>query len=149
MFVILITYFLMRLMIAFFVTLAFCIVFPLFWIGIITLVAHLSGWATLARHYRTQEEMPSDALHWRSAMIGISRYNRVLTVAVTEEYIFLKPFVLFSFSHPPLRIPRSDIKLSKGKMFFIQTINLAVGSPPLATIKFYKNEFPSLWAEIS
>lgn len=134
-------------MIAFFIFFAFFIIFPVFWIGIISLVAYVSGWATLARHYRTYEEAPSGALHWRSAMIGFARYNHVLTVAIDQKRIFLKPFVLFGFSHPPLSIPLSDIKLSRGKMFFIQTINLEVGSPPLTTIKFYKNEFPELWVE--
>ena len=103
---------------AIFPVLLFLVIFPLFWCGVIFLVAYLSGWATLARVYRFDGYFQGRQWSFQSAQIGWGNYNGVLTVGANWEGLYLKPFFLFRFGHPPLFIPWYDISVKQtGSLF--------------------------------
>lgn len=92
----------------------FLIIFPLFWCGIVGLIAYIGGWQKLASDYPAQ---PSDTAEWKhmttgwlgGATFSLGQYKSVLSVGKDGRYIHLKPMILFSMFHPQISIPRIDI----------------------------------------
>jgi len=132
-------------MLVFFVILAFCVFFPLLWTLITFFVSRVSGWASLAKHYKTDLPAPEHTRSLQSAIIGGARYNGVLSIGINTEGIYLKPFILFSFFHPPLFIPWSDTSVKLGKYYFWDTQIIEVGkSGRITIIRLYASQFPKL-----
>lgn len=84
--------------------------FILFWLAIIWLIAHLSGWRKLAGAYpshipfnETCWSMQSGRFRWGS------NYSGILHVCADGRALHLSVFVLFRPVHPPLSIPWEDI----------------------------------------
>lgn len=84
------------------------LLFILFWIGIIQLIARSSGWKKLADSYpmRRGALMAGKQFTWQSLRLGnFSSYSAVATVTITHEGIGLELMKLFSMGHSPLFIP--------------------------------------------
>jgi hypothetical protein len=84
------------------------LLFVLFWIGVVQLIARLSGWSKLARSFpmRRGALMAGKRFTWQSLRIGaFSNYSAVATVTVTHEGIGLELMKIFSMGHSPLFIP--------------------------------------------
>ena len=94
---------------ALFVPLIFLLVFPVFWIGINLALSLLSGWRSLARHFRGRPAETAAAVSLGSARMGSSifptSYNGVLNVSASREGVGLSLFPLFAVGTPPLLIP--------------------------------------------
>lgn len=114
--------------------LLFFLIFPLFWIGVIFLVAYISGWAKLAKVYRFDGSFQDRSWSFQSARVGWGNYNGVLTVGANWEGLYLKPFFLFQFGHPPLFIPWYDISVQQTSSIF-KTVEFRFQRVPSAPLK--------------
>jgi len=57
----------------------FLIVFPLFWVGVVSLISRLSGWPGMAKRFRFEgREFPNE--RYASARIRVSNYKSMLRV---------------------------------------------------------------------
>lgn len=97
-------------MLTVYIILGFLVVFPLFWIGIIQIIALLSGWKTLASLYRTDQAAPNNTRYGISGMMGISGYNGVLNLGFNHQGLYLSVMVLFSIGQAPVLVPWSGIE---------------------------------------
>jgi hypothetical protein len=95
--------------------LLFFILFPLLWIGITGILAHVSGWALLARRFTAEEPDNGRQIRHASALIQQYRllpvtYKGSLFFTVSKEGVYLSVSFLFRFLSPPLFIPWSAIE---------------------------------------
>jgi len=102
--------------------------FPLFiamWFGITGLLAHLGGWASLARRYRAAEPPSGERFRFASGSMGWRflpvNYGGCLFVTVSEKGIHLSILFLFRFLSPPLFIRWSDMESVTEKRFIVST----------------------------
>ena len=85
---------------------AFLIVFPLFWMGVVWLVAKVGGWSSLAAQYPSAAAPSGEAFGWRSVRLGFfGSYSHCVNVSVSGAGIHLEPIIFFKFAHPPVFIP--------------------------------------------
>ena len=118
------------------------------WLGINILISRSSGWHALARKYRTYNPPPKNTKKFQGATIGIARYNGVLGIGYDDTNLYLDTFILFSFAHPPLRIPLSDIRLSKkGKILGYEFYDLTIGNPRITNLRIFKSSLPDMQFE--
>ena len=113
--------------------------FFFYWpLAVIGILSAIGGWPRLARQFRAPENFQSGQLfRWQSAQVGIVSSNNILKVRVAEEGLHLSLPWLFSFMHPPLLIPWTEIKAARQrKLFFRSALLLTVGEPKIVTIGF-------------
>lgn len=86
------------------------------WIAVLTLIAWVSGWRELARHYFSNRPFLGRIWNWQSAMLrwGCS-FSFCLTIGSDSSGIYAAVFPVFSFSHPPLFIPWDDVRIRRVK----------------------------------
>jgi hypothetical protein len=93
------------------------------WIALSILIAKLSGWARLTRHYRADAPFDGARFHFQSAGMRFGmNYGGCLTVGVNRMGLYLAVWFLFRIGHPPLLIPWRDITMTERKKFFIQQV---------------------------
>jgi hypothetical protein len=92
-----------------FVPLLFLVFFAVMWIGVNRLLAQLSGWRSLARHFRGTPADVVESVSMGSARMGSTffptSYNGILNVSASREGVGLSLFPLFAIGTPPLLIP--------------------------------------------
>jgi hypothetical protein len=99
------------------------LIFIFCWIVLSILIAKLSGWASLASHYRTDAPFEGARFHFQNAGMRFgTNYGGCLTVGVDRKGLYLAVWFLFRFGHPPLLIPWRDITVTERKRFFIQQV---------------------------
>ena len=114
--------------------LAFFLVFPLFWSGVVWVIAQM-GWARLARHYQTDAQTTSRRFRFTSGAVGLSNYNSALHVGIEPEGLHLSVPLLFRPGHPPLLIPWEDIvDVRKRSMLWMTNYALQIGTPHVGTV---------------
>lgn len=96
------------------IVVAFLVVFPLMWIGVVSLLGMMSGWRGMAGSYPAVADptaqrftMGSASIGWRGFPVS---YRHILTVDVGEAGIGLSVPRMFGFMHPPLTIPWSAVQ---------------------------------------
>lgn len=117
----------------------FVLIFSFCWIALSILIAKLSGWAMLARHYRA--EAPLDGTRFRFQSAGMrfaTNYGGCLTVGVNKRGLYLTVWFLFRIGHPSLLIPWRDVTMTERKRFFIQQMVFRFARCP--TIPFIINK---------
>jgi hypothetical protein len=92
-----------------FALLAFLVVFPAFWSGVVWLVGQV-GWRRLARDYETDAPITGRTFRMASASIGWATYSNTLTISIEPGGLRLAPMLLFRPGHPPVLIPWDDIE---------------------------------------
>jgi hypothetical protein len=123
------------------VALLIIVVWPLFfillWSAILFFMSAAGGWRRLARKYAAKETPAGGrSFSWISGMVGIARYNRTLLVTVTEAGIYVKTRRIFSFSHPPLFIPWSEIHKPQRYSFLRwEYVTFEIGAPKVAWMR--------------
>jgi len=82
----------------------------IFWIIFLRVISYLSGWHTLKTNYQTSHI--DNQIHYRgiSGKIGKFRYNKILSVTLSETGLYLSVPLLFRIGHPLLLIPWANIK---------------------------------------
>ena len=81
------------------------VLFVLFWVGIVTLLSRVGGWARLARHYRTFESFGGEPIRFQFGYLGFVRYKGTLTFGAEAKGLYIATLVLFRPGHPPLVVP--------------------------------------------
>jgi hypothetical protein len=92
----------------------FWYVFPLFFViirvGMMRLIAEISGWSLLAKRFRRQRVMGEEMWIFRSARMRFRvRYGQCLNVAADTFGIYFSIFSLFRVGHAPLLIPWEEV----------------------------------------
>lgn len=88
----------------------FCVVFPLFWMLVLRLLAAF-GWDALAARYRFDGSFPDGFQGATAASLSISgtmwmgpNYNNCAVVIIRPEALYVRLWRVLSFGHPPLKI---------------------------------------------
>jgi hypothetical protein len=113
----------------------FPIVFGGFWLGITTLLAHLSGWATLQSLYADRPEPALVRLKRQSASMGglplmPVNFNRCLTLEACAFGLRFRLWRMFGFFQQPFFVPWTDIKAEPGTMLIFKAARLRVARWP-------------------
>jgi hypothetical protein len=74
-------------------------------VGVNFVRARLSGWHRLEQSYGATAEPKGEVFCSTSALIGRIRYDNCLTLFVSDEGLFIKPWPILPLFHPPLLIP--------------------------------------------
>lgn len=96
----------------------FIVIFPLFWCGVVYLIANVGGWSQLAKHYRYDGTFQGQQWSLQSARFGLSSYSGVLTVGANWEGLYLRTMFLFRCGHPPLFVPWYDLSVKQAGTVF-------------------------------
>lgn len=107
----------------------FFVVFPLFWMGILALLARFSGYAELAQSFPGPATPPGRAFSRKSATLKGMRYRNILTVGVGPEGLYLALSWPFTFRHPPILVPWSEVAVSPPQPAFLVGTSTEVGFP--------------------
>lgn len=120
------------------IPLAFLIIFPLIWCGVVKLLSVVSGWAALARQFPAGERPVSGEEHRRvTAMVGSVSYKRSLTLHLAADGLFVETGKLFSIGHPRLFIPWSAVRRREPvRLFWMSYQRYSIGDPVVATVVF-------------
>lgn len=107
------------------------VVFPLIWLGVTYLLAFTSGWRTLAKHYRTNQQPEGYTQKMVSGNFGwTGGYNNILTVTITKKGLYLSISIFFRLTNPPVFIPWEHIELlGKQKLLWLVRQQLIVYTP--------------------
>lgn len=106
--------------------------FVAFWLGMMFLVAVMSGWRVLAEKYGLPEgeRMPEGTtLKWRSAALAgrfPTSYKNCLNFTATSSGLGIAPALIFSTGHPPLFIPWADIAMEEKNVLFSKQLKMTI-----------------------
>ena len=99
------------------------------WVAVSFLLSHGSGWAALAREYRTQEPYAGDRWRFQSAqMRWLLNFNHCLTIGANRTGLYLAILSPFRLAHPPLFIPWREISVRPTKLLWLRGVELRLGS---------------------
>jgi hypothetical protein len=104
------------------------IFFVCLWLFVCATISVIGGWFSLAKVYRAQ--LAFDGTRWSGQSGGMRRlanYNRVLTIGVDPQGLYLATMFLFRFMHPPLLIPWNEIKVRRSKGWAFEYMTLTIG----------------------
>lgn len=109
------------------------ILFVTFWCAVCFLVSFISGWFTLARHFKKQTEPYGDSktagpFSYTVYMRFWSHYSSLIRITAAGDALYLSILLPFRMGHPPLCIPWSEIKFSRTKFLFVTYVVLTLGS---------------------
>jgi hypothetical protein len=115
---------------------AFVVLVPAMWFGIISLLSQLSGWERLAAAYRAEWPPSGERFILEWAKVGGVYYGRCLTVYRAPEGIYLSIWPIFRFRQPPLFIPWSELRNRREKrLCWARVEEFDVGSPSVGTLQ--------------
>jgi len=106
------------------------VMFPALWVLVSFLVAHLGGWARLAREYGTTESFEGDTWRFQSGRIGVSNYGLCLTIGADSHALFMAVLFIFRVGHPPLLIPWSEVSAAETSQLFWKYVDLRCSRVP-------------------
>ena len=114
----------------------FLVGFVLIWSGVVWLLAWLSGWRRLARHYRCAKAPDGTVFGTLWAMLGPVNHRGSLRIEPAPEGLYLSTMVFFRIGHPPLMIPWHAIKRQeKAQISLIKMVALDLGDPKITTLR--------------
>lgn len=102
----------------------FLVFFVLFWIFVLGLLSRLSGWSTLADHYKSDQSLNGSKRRLQSMSMGSSSfmnvgYGNIVTLEVNADYLALSLMFLFQPGHHRIVIPLDELTAEPHKIFFI------------------------------
>ena len=127
--------------------------FPLFFYLVVTLIANLGGWKSLAQKYPAKQfyskELNSYSMN--SIQIGyFGQYSSVVNIKVYTDGIWLRPGFFFKFGHSPIFIKWNDVKtIEKNTLLFTEklTVKLNKGGQITFIKKSLTSELETLFRE--
>ncbi len=123
------------------ITVVGSVVFSVFlWCFVLWVIAWTSGWRRLAQRYSDTSPLAwssGGGVRFASAQMGLASYSGVLTVDATDKGVSIATIRLFRLSHPPLRIPWSEmtIQVRGGKRW--KAVQLKFPDIPRVTVTLY------------
>jgi hypothetical protein len=97
---------------------AFIVLIPAMWFGIISLLAQASGWERLAADYPAKRPPSGQRFILEWAKVGAVYYRHCLTIYRAPEGIYLSVWPIFRFRQPPLFIPWRELRNRREKRVF-------------------------------
>ena len=110
---------------------AFVILFPLFWMAILQLIAHFGGWKALAKIYAAQGPAFGDHFNFATARFRrFTNYSNCLSVSVSPQGVYMRPFILLRAGHEALFIPWDEIlQLTRWQASIFSSAQLTINRP--------------------
>jgi hypothetical protein len=104
-----------------------------FWSLMGLFASWLTGWAALARRFRSQSEPYGDVRTVGPWLLAVymrywMHYSGIVKMTAAADALYLSIMFLFRAGHPPLRIPWSEIKFTRTKYFFCRYVVLTLGN---------------------
>jgi hypothetical protein len=94
----------------------FALYFIGLWSFICFLISAITGWMTLARKFRLENEFQGEKWRFRSAyMRFLTHYGSIVTFGADRSGLYMSLFPLFRIAHPSLLIPWSEITVIQGE----------------------------------
>jgi hypothetical protein len=109
-----------------------------FIVSIFALLMYLSGWRTLASHYRTNAPFTGKVWRFSSAKLGQTQFNRCLTIGSSSNGLYIAVTFPLSLGFAPLLIPWEVAAVSLKKFWFYEYWEFHIGDRPSPTIKVGK-----------
>jgi hypothetical protein len=101
------------------------------WCAVSVYIAFMGGWRQLAKHYRANNPFLGKKFYFQSAsMKGMTNYNKVLTIGVNREGLFISALFIFRLGHPPLLIPWPEITFKEKEGNFYDRCELRFARSP-------------------
>lgn len=114
---------------------AFLIIFPLFWCGVVWLLAQLAGWSRLATRYRTEQAPSGTRFSAIYGHIGLVSYRGMLECVANDEGLYLRPGMMFRVGHPPLFIPWTEFQDVKPyRSLWLRVVRARIGQPSVGRL---------------
>lgn len=112
-------------------------ILPLFFVAVwtlaLTFTSALSGWFTLANHFRsdldpTGETRTAPPFFYTVYFRFWTHYSGVVRLTSAADGLYLSVFFPFRPGHPPLRIPWNEIQFSRAQRIFRSYVVLLLGT---------------------
>jgi hypothetical protein len=104
----------------------------LFWCLLCYGISFISGWHSLTRRFSAQHEPYGPTASALFSIRGVrmrfrTNYDNIIRLTVAEDALYLSVVFVIRIGHPPLCIPWSEIKISKGKFLWMRFVLLTLG----------------------
>jgi hypothetical protein len=105
---------------------------PLFFIGLWLFIsaffAFISGWLSLASHFRAPSRPEGQKVTSQVKQMGMVPENRVTHLIISDHGLYIYASFLFRFLHPALLIPWNEVRLVREvKTLWWYTYQLDIG----------------------
>lgn len=131
-----------------FIILGFLIVFPLFFGGIVWMIAIISGWERLGKYYKSEKprkEIFGQSLRINHMNVGWMKYSNVISIIGTEEGLHISQMFPFGLIHQPLLIPWGEFKKIEEKNRLIgRMVRLSIGHPEVGYFEMSSKNYQQL-----
>ena len=113
------------------------------WPIVSLLLALLSGWRRLAKHYRVAGPLEGDDFYMQGIRLGAVFYSGCVKLKRTPVGLNIALLPVFSLWHPPLLIPWTELTyVGQRHGLFGTYVDASVGEPSLAKIRFPAHVLP-------
>ena len=127
--------------------LAFFIVFPLFWSGVVFFISRLGGWGSMAEAYTYHEPHSAQCFSGQSAILRLSSsYRGVLKICADDEGLYFSVMFLFRPGHSPFFVPWEEVRGTRKTYFFFPIVDLRFQRTPDIPFRLYKHTADKLVA---
>jgi len=109
---------------------AFVVLFPLLWVGVVTLISRIAGWSRLAADHGRPSGEPDVRFRLCSGKLGWANYNGVLNLAAGPGGLDLSTMWLFGAGHTPFRVSWKDLEIRRESGFLFDTAVLEFRRSP-------------------
>jgi hypothetical protein len=121
------------------IILAFFIIFPLFWSGIVFFISRLSGWSSMAETYTYHEPHAAQCYSGQSAILRLtSSYKGVLKICADDQGLYFSVMFLFRPGHSPFFVPWGEISGTKKNYFLYNVVDLRFQRTPNLPFRIYR-----------
>jgi hypothetical protein len=115
--------------------------FVALWTAIAYAISFHIGWPALARHYRASQPFEGARVHVRHAqferrLLG-GGVNNAINIGVNAQGIEIRMFFLFRFNCPNLFVPWSDIRIGRGKFWFMRYVEFEFAKIPGSSVRIF------------
>lgn len=109
--------------------LIFVLFFVTLWCAVIFLIGRISGWALLAKRFRSDTRFSGQLWTWQSARFRWGcNFNNCITVGGDPSGLYLSMLFLFRIGSPPLLIPWQEVTIRQRRTtLFFQFVELQLG----------------------
>jgi hypothetical protein len=126
--------------------------FPFFFIGLWLFMsaffAFMSGWFSLASHFRAASRPEGQKITSQVKHMGMVPENRVTHMIISEHGLYLYASFLFRFLHPPLLIPWSQVRLVREiKTLWWYTYQLDIGQ--ITTLRVTRSAYDAMQSYVT
>ncbi len=118
--------------------LAFFVIFPLFWSGIVFFISRLGGWNRMADAYTYHEPLSAECLSMQSATLRFgTNYRAALKICADAEGIYFSTLFVYRPGHAPFFVPWGEINGTKTSFGLFSVVDLRFQRTPDMPFRIY------------